>query len=91
MGQDDEIKFFKMKMLFRLLSSRDEGGKCGSSGTPVTSTGPTTTKRHSSRQAQTQTQRVCSAQNFSRPGQNLRGNSISNNREKAEKGNQVFA
>lgn len=45
-----------------------------------------TEKRHSSRQAQTQTQRACSARH-SRPGpgQNLRGNSIYNNREKGRK------
>ena len=63
---------------FFSFSSRDDEGdrKCGSSGTPVTSTGRPTTTRHSSRQAQTR--------RYSRPAaktQNLWANSISNNRK----------
>ena len=78
MEQDDEIKKLQILFFFLFITRwwRGQGGKCGSSGTPVTSTGRPTTTRHSSRQAQTR--------RYSRPAaktQNLWANSISNNRK----------
>ena len=81
MEQDDEIK--NLKFFFFLFITRwwsGEGGKCGSSGTPVTSTDRQ--QQDTRRVKYKHDRRGCAG--YSRPAaktQNLWANSISNNRK----------